>query len=860
MKPFDYRPAPFWFLNGRLEKEELRRQIGLMKEAGVSGFFMHPRCGLEYPSYGSEEYFRTVAFIAEEAEKAGLNAWLYDEDPFPSGAAGGRIFMENPEYIAKSLRIAKAEPDGEGRIRLCDVRGRALCALAVRAEGEKIVETRDVTGSVGVLRRTWMKTVWQSSYYVDTYGKIIYPHNRADTYFPELALDCTLLGKGWTVYLAYVVPTVAEKPFGALPDNLNPKCVKRFLELTHERYAETAGEMFGKCVPGLFTDEAVAGGYLPWTEKLPDAFFRKHGYRIEDCYFHLSATYGEFSRKVRCDYFSTVDDLLIKSYYRPVSDWCKKHGLLFTGHSLGEENPVAQAVSSGNLCRTLGYLDIPGFDVVGRLIGSRDHFALSTGAKIVSSAAAQQGKRTVLCESFACLPFNATERDLAAIAGWLFSMGINWLVPHGYHYSYDGFRKDDAGKSYFFQDRHFGGQRDFNVFAERTGKISGSSDYVCDTVLVYPTWDFRRFLPVEADRAEALRVRYTAAERFLTENHVQFEVADYDALFAARKGEGYIRVGRRKYRSAVVLGGEDAAENTARAEEFLLGAGVSVFRAGSDGSCDLKALEKAGCTRVPVFAGSAGDAGDVFTRLTRRGRDAFVFVYNSSPRPVRFYLGLTPGCFSAVTDLWTGENSALVSREGKAEISLPAYGCLSVITGLSASGAGGEYCPRKYEEEREICPSPDWNYLPPCPVRAVVSRWDVAAGGKSIKNLPFGPLRDAFGSEEKYLMEKERRPVFDTAERAASVYPSEARYAAEFELNGDDVSLLFERSTFCGEAEVYLNGIRLDLAAAERRRVYDAENRVLSLRGIAQKGTNRLLAVFSRAGEFDGVYSALYLV
>ena len=39
----DYYPAPFWFLNHKLEKDELVRQIGLMKEQNIKAFFLHPR-------------------------------------------------------------------------------------------------------------------------------------------------------------------------------------------------------------------------------------------------------------------------------------------------------------------------------------------------------------------------------------------------------------------------------------------------------------------------------------------------------------------------------------------------------------------------------------------------------------------------------------------------------------------------------------------------------------------------------------------------------------------------------------------------------------------------------------------------
>ena len=42
-----YRGAPFWAWNGKLDPEELRRQIRVMDRMGLGGFFMHSRVGLD---------------------------------------------------------------------------------------------------------------------------------------------------------------------------------------------------------------------------------------------------------------------------------------------------------------------------------------------------------------------------------------------------------------------------------------------------------------------------------------------------------------------------------------------------------------------------------------------------------------------------------------------------------------------------------------------------------------------------------------------------------------------------------------------------------------------------------------------
>ena len=96
--PVSYRPIPFWSWNDKLEPGELRRQIGAMQNAGMGGFFMHARGGLE-TEYLSEEWFRAVEASVDEGKKRGMQAWYYDENGWPSGFAGGRL-LENPENWA----------------------------------------------------------------------------------------------------------------------------------------------------------------------------------------------------------------------------------------------------------------------------------------------------------------------------------------------------------------------------------------------------------------------------------------------------------------------------------------------------------------------------------------------------------------------------------------------------------------------------------------------------------------------------------------------------------------------------------------------------------------------------------------
>ena len=84
------QPYPFWFWNGRMEAAEIRRQLAIMREAGITEFILHGRTGLQTP-FLSEEWFTAVGAAIEDAAAHGMRVWIYDEYNWPSGTANGAI-------------------------------------------------------------------------------------------------------------------------------------------------------------------------------------------------------------------------------------------------------------------------------------------------------------------------------------------------------------------------------------------------------------------------------------------------------------------------------------------------------------------------------------------------------------------------------------------------------------------------------------------------------------------------------------------------------------------------------------------------------------------------------------------------
>ena len=97
----EYRGTPFWAWNCHLDEAELLRQIGVMQEMGFGGAHMHVRSGMD-TEYLSDEFMKLIHSCCDEAERRNMLAWLYDEDRWPSGFAGGLV-TKDPEFRIRNL-------------------------------------------------------------------------------------------------------------------------------------------------------------------------------------------------------------------------------------------------------------------------------------------------------------------------------------------------------------------------------------------------------------------------------------------------------------------------------------------------------------------------------------------------------------------------------------------------------------------------------------------------------------------------------------------------------------------------------------------------------------------------------------
>ena len=112
--PREYTPVPFWFLNGDLDEEELRRQLRDFDAHGVHGVVLHPRIGLSDDiAYLSADFFRCVRAAIEEAAALDMRVVLYDEGMYPSGSACGQVVKDHPELASRGLVLTDSPLPGD---------------------------------------------------------------------------------------------------------------------------------------------------------------------------------------------------------------------------------------------------------------------------------------------------------------------------------------------------------------------------------------------------------------------------------------------------------------------------------------------------------------------------------------------------------------------------------------------------------------------------------------------------------------------------------------------------------------------------------------------------------------------------
>lgn len=450
--PVEFRPVPFWGLTKTLKEEELLGQIEEMKRKGWGGFFMHARYPLETP-YLADEYMHLMNECVKKAEKEGLNAWIYDDHPWCSGSAGGLTAAVKKEYRSKALvlnmhhRLTPIDPE--------EAMGYYALLLDDNGVPVGVKEIPDPEHYHG-----------NEHYFLHFY---LFTEPLHAHYEPGFFDDCVVHG----------FPSA---------DNLNPRAVQRYIDVTYERFRETVGEeRFGTTLMGGFSDMptynwnySTPHPSIPWTTGFETYFREKYGYDILPHLPSLFFDVGEQKEKIRCDYWKAVSALFAETFTKQLYDWAARHHCIYSGHYWGEETLHWQIPWCGDVMQHFMYQQYVGMDHSVKTIED------PAGIIQAATAAEQLGKPRMIAESYGLSGNGLSHKQRKWIADWEYALGANFLIPYIAQSSLKGRAKRDEPASIFIQQPYWPYEKPLYDYYGRLSYVLTRGRRVVNLLLMQP--------------------------------------------------------------------------------------------------------------------------------------------------------------------------------------------------------------------------------------------------------------------------------------------------------------------------------------------------------------------------------------
>ncbi len=570
----------FWFLNDFCDEAAVDAQIAEFQRAGIGTVCLHPRDGLLLP-YGGDDWFAFIRRTAKKLAAAGIGIWLYDEDPYPSGNAGGRVALDHPELIARKLVMHRAKPEdisAADGLWCFPATGRLLlCGTFDAASGATLA---DFTSRVGTLRREWtVLKDWDSRWYYP--ATPLYTCDRAMTDKVEYGVRAGMLPPG-AVLAAFTCEAVTGTRWGYYADPLDPRATAKFIEYTHERYRQCVGHMFGREIPAIFTDEAKYYDPRPWTPGMFEDFTKKYGYDLRPRLYHLfSGTSTPEGRLARLHYREWCGRRFEQAWLKPVAAWCRRHKLKLVGHISPEDDPVEQAGAISNLLPLHKHLSLAGLDLIIPAVGDRRHPLLNLGIVSAVSAAQQRRLPGVMSESLGCSGNLTTMAQVRRIINWQTVMGLTTPVVHGIYLSMRGERAIDAPPDFGPASPYWDGMQRLAADLRPVQELLIGATQEAPVAILWPIKSFH--LLHEFWQGEPGGLRGELAELLLAclEAQIGVQLLDEAELARAAFRNGRLRCGRAAYSHVILPGAELWTE---AAWEKLAGCragGLHVYRFGT---------------------------------------------------------------------------------------------------------------------------------------------------------------------------------------------------------------------------------------------------------------------------------------
>ncbi|MGN7203227.1 glycosyl hydrolase [Pedobacter sp. SAFR-022] len=509
--------APLWVWNANVTEGKIDSMLLEFKANAFGGVFVHPRPGLITP-YLSKTWSDLYRYTVQRGKALGLEVWIYDENSYPSGFAGGHVPEAMPESYnqGQMLHLRKADLVGPA--------DKVFLALKSTGSGFQKVDPagKQDKGTYYLFeKQQYERTPWYGGYsYVD------------------------LMVKGVT---------------------------EKFIEVTMKGYEQFFGNEFGKTVPGIFTDEpnieVQGSGNIRWTPDLFEVFKARWGYDLET---HLPSLFEEIGdwKKVRHNYYQVLLQLFIDRWSKPWQQYTDAKNLEWTGHywEHGWPNPN----HGGDNMAMYAWHQRPGIDMLFNQFDEESanaQFGNVRAVKELASVANQLGKKRTLSETYGGGGWELTFQDLKRLGDWEFVLGVNSLNQHLAYMTLVGARKYDYPQSFSYHNPWWPHYEPLNRYFSRLSLALSSGNQVNDILILEPTtatWMYSAYEKPNARRNE-IGQQFQSFVTRLEKQQLEYDLGSENIIKDHGKvAKNMFVVGNRQY-SKVILppGMENLDQSTA---------------------------------------------------------------------------------------------------------------------------------------------------------------------------------------------------------------------------------------------------------------------------------------------------------
>ena len=445
-----YRPYVRWWWNGdRVDEAEIRRELNLLKEAGIAGVEINPISfpGRQEDAIGkktliwlSDEWIDMLGVAFDEAKKLGMTCDLIVGSGWPFGA----------ENLPRDERASVI-------LTLCD---KASGGTLYEKSKFHVFKELDPGVSITNPRRTpeLLKALLVPDP-INDLGEAVDVTER----FQDDVLKMKIPAGNWQVYYMVKYDSFASVINGApgaagsILDHMNAEAVRKYLDHMSDRIESRLGPL-SQHLRAFFVDSMELEG-TNWTGDFAEQFKARRGYdvmpwlpftmfkvgRLGDV---LDFNYGckkgekfqEQVNRVRFDFELTKAELLDERFFRVYEQWAREKGVKSRAQGYGrgffiEETSMGLDIPEGESWTT-NWLR----HRIGEEMGDEDYRrgrAYTMIDKYVSSAAHLTGKRLVSCEEMTnTYKVFSTPLELLKVGSDMSCIsGITHSVWHGFNYS-----------------------------------------------------------------------------------------------------------------------------------------------------------------------------------------------------------------------------------------------------------------------------------------------------------------------------------------------------------------------------------------------------------------------------------------